>query len=56
MGDPRPSPDRILQLATGACGTGILASGFSARAPILSSAPSGAGDLGVPGAGPRDLA
>ena len=29
MGDPRPSPDRILQLATGACGTGILASGFS---------------------------
>jgi hypothetical protein len=27
MGDPQPSPDRILQLATGAWGTGILASG-----------------------------
>jgi hypothetical protein len=27
MGDPQPSPDRILQLATGAWGTGILSSG-----------------------------
>src|SRR5829696_6881113 len=27
MGDPQPSPDRILQLATGAWGPGILASG-----------------------------
>lgn len=27
MGDPQPSPDKIMQLATGAWGTGILASG-----------------------------